>query len=228
MPSTYFIILAGGRGRRMGQDTPKQFLDLAGAPVIAWSMRACAGATGISGMLLVCPEDERGRMESIAGLYGAGLVRDIVSGGETRQGSVYNALGALPFAVDDILLFHDAARPFVSSRAILDCIEATRAHGAAATYVKATDTVTEGIDGFVIAIPPRERLFAAQTPQGFRYAVIRDAHERARAAGVFDASDDVRLVMESGVKVKMVEGDYRNIKITTAFDYEVARMIAGY
>ncbi|TAL30418.1 MAG: 2-C-methyl-D-erythritol 4-phosphate cytidylyltransferase [Spirochaetes bacterium] len=227
MSSTYFIILAGGRGARLGNDTPKQFMDLGGMPVIAWSMRACATVPEISGLILVCPEDERGRVESIAASHGRGLVRAIVAGGETRQGSVYNALSALPFADDDILLFHDAARPFIGPGIISRCVMETAAHGAAAVYVRATDTITRGDGGFVESIPPRDALFAAQTPQGFRYAVIRAAHERARAAGLFDASDDVRLVMESGVRVKMVEGEYRNLKITTAFDYDVARMIAG-
>jgi 2-C-methyl-D-erythritol 4-phosphate cytidylyltransferase len=227
MPSTYFIILAGGRGARLGNDTPKQFLDLGGMPVIAWSMRAAAAVKEVSGLILVCPGNERARVESIAGRHGTNLVRAIVAGGETRQGSVWNALSALPFADDDILLFHDAARPFIGPGIISRCAAETAIHGAAAVYVKATDTVTRVDGGFVTSIPPREGLFAAQTPQGFRYSVIRAAHEQARAAGVFDASDDVRLVMESGVKVKTVEGEYRNLKITTAFDYEVARMVAG-
>ncbi len=226
MNALYAIILAGGRGSRLGAGEPKQFLDLAGRPVIAWSMEAFASVPGLSGMVLVGPEDERARMEAVAAAHGRRLVRAIVPGGATRQGSSWNGLSALPFDDDDIVLIHDAARPFIEPATILECVDETRAHGAAAIYVRATDTVAEGADGFVRAIPSRESLYYAQTPQCFRYSLIRDAHARARAAGTDSATDDVRLALDAGHDVRIVLGDARNMKITTAFDLETARFYA--
>ncbi len=226
MNSLYAIILAGGRGSRLGAEEPKQFLDLAGRPVIAWSMEAFAAVSGIAGMILVGPEDERARMETIAADYGHGLVRAVVPGGATRQGSSWNGLSALPFDDDDIVIIHDAARPFIEPATILECVGEARSHGAAAVYVHATDTVAEGADGFVRAIPSREGLYYAQTPQCFRYGIIRGAHLRARAAGNDSATDDVRLALDAGHGVKIVGGDARNMKITTAFDLEAARFFA--
>lgn len=226
MNSLYAIILAGGRGNRLGAGEPKQFLDLAGRPVIAWSMESFAAVEGLAGIILVGPEDKLARMESIAMEYGHGLVRAIVAGGDTRQDSSWNGLSALPFDGDDIVLIHDAARPFIEPAAILECVMEARVHGAAAVYVRATDTVAEGADGFVRAIPSRESLYYAQTPQCFRFSLIRDAHAKARAAGVDSATDDVRLALDAGHRVKIVEGDARNMKITSAFDLETARFYA--
>jgi len=226
MNSLYAIILAGGRGNRLGAGEPKQFLDLAGRPVIAWSIEAFAAVEGLAGMVLVGPEDKLARMESISLEYGHGLVRAVTPGGETRQGSSWNGLSALPFDGDDIVLIHDAARPFIEPATILECVGETKEHGAAAVYVRATDTVAEGADGFVRAIPSRERLYYAQTPQCFRLALIRDAHEKARATGVDSATDDVRLALDAGHRVKIVEGDARHMKITSAFDLETARFYA--
>ncbi|HSV95489.1 MAG TPA: 2-C-methyl-D-erythritol 4-phosphate cytidylyltransferase [Spirochaetota bacterium] len=226
MNSLYAIILAGGRGERLGSEEPKQFLDLAGMPVLAWSMEAFAAAGGLAGMVLVGPDGRLARMESIAAAHGRGLVRAVVPGGATRQGSSWNGLMALPFDGDDIVLIHDAARPFITPATILECVGAARVHGAAAVYVRATDTVAEGADGFVRAIPSRECLYYAQTPQCFRYALIRGAHERARAEGIDSSTDDVRLALDAGHRVRIVSGDAGNMKITTAFDLEAARFYA--
>lgn len=226
MNSLYAIILAGGRGNRLGAGEPKQFLDLAGRPVIAWSMESFAAVEGLAGMVLVGPEDERARMEAMAARYGHGLVRAIVAGGDTRQDSSWNGLSALPFDGDDIVLIHDAARPFIEPATILECVMEARVHGAAAVYVRATDTVAEGADGFVRAIPSRESLYYAQTPQCFRFSIIRAAHEKARAAGIDSATDDVRLALDAGYDVRIVMGNARNMKITTAFDLETARFYA--
>ena len=226
MSSIYAIILAGGRGERVGAGEPKQFLDLAGRPVIAWSVEAFASVEGLAGMVLVGPQDRLARLESIAARYGRGLVRAVAPGGPTRQGSSWNGLSALPYERDDIVLIHDAARPFIARETIFECVAEARAHGAAAVYVRATDTVAEGSEGFVRAIPSRESLYYAQTPQCFRHWLIREAHIRARESGIDSATDDVRLALDAGHQVRIVPGESRNIKITTAFDLAVARSYA--
>lgn len=226
MKQVYAIILAGGRGARLGADTPKQFLDLNGIPVIAWSLQAFSAIKEINGIVVVTPDDCHTQMNAILSEYGSGASRLVVTGGETRQQSSYNALRCMAFDDEDILLFHDAARPFITRETILRCIAETELHGAAAVYVHAVDTVTEGDNGFVTAIPPREKLYYAQTPQCFRYRIIRDAHETALSRGITASTDDVALVKNAGYAIKIVEGDGINMKITTSFDYELAGYIA--
>lgn len=223
----YALILAGGSGTRLGGDVPKQFLDLAGRPVIAWSMKAFNDTEDITGIVVACPEAYRENVWEIGEANGIGKLVAVVAGGETRQLSAYNALTAIDYSDDDIVLIHDAARPFVTSAVIRDCIEAADAFGAASTYVKVTDTIAEAWDGFVAAIPDRSSLYNTQTPQSFRYGIIRRSHDRARAAGAINSSDDVRLVMDAGTRVRVVEGDYRNIKITTPYDMALAGRIAS-
>jgi len=223
----YALILAGGSGTRLGGDTPKQFLDLAGCPVIAWSMKAFDGTDDIDGIVVACPEAYRGKVWETGEANGIGKLVAVVAGGETRQVSAYRALTAIDFSDDDVVLIHDAARPFVTSAMIRGCVEAAGAFGAASAYVKVTDTIAEAWDGFVAAIPDRSSLYHTQTPQAFRYGIIRRSHERARTDGSLDASDDVRLVMDSGTRVRVVEGDYRNIKITNPRDMEIAARIAA-
>ena len=222
----HVLILAGGSGTRLGSDTPKQFLDLAGRPVISWSMTAFERVDEIAGIVVACPVAWREKVRAIAADNRIEKIIAVTAGGETRQLSAYNALRAIDFSDDDIVLIHDAARPFVSAKMIRECFDGAREHGAAAAYVKAVDTVAELKDGFVRRIPDREALYYAQTPQAFRYGIIRRAHEEALAKGDRDASDDVRLVMIAGIEVKAVEGDYRNIKITSERDMEIAETIA--
>ncbi|HPA71204.1 MAG: 2-C-methyl-D-erythritol 4-phosphate cytidylyltransferase [Spirochaetes bacterium] len=222
----YALILAGGAGTRLGGDTPKQFLDLAGKPVIAWSMKAFDDADDISGIVVACPEAYRESVWETGEANGIGKLVAVVAGGETRQLSAYNALTAIDYSDDDIVLIHDAARPFVTAAVIRDCVVAAEAFGAASAYVKVTDTVAEAWDGFVAAIPDRSSLYNTQTPQAFRYGIIRRSHERARAEGAVNSSDDVRLIMDAGTRVRVVEGDYRNIKITNPRDMEIAERIA--
>jgi 2-C-methyl-D-erythritol 4-phosphate cytidylyltransferase len=223
---TYGIILAGGRGLRLGADMPKQFLPLGDRPVIAWSMEAFCRCGSIDGLIILCPADEIPRMRELVKRYPHEKILDIIAGGETRQGSSWNAVNARKYQDDDILLIHDAARPFVTERIILDCVAAAKEHGAAGTYIPATDTITEIHDESVTAIPPRENLFYTQTPQAFRFDVIKKGHELARSRTDITVTDDVSLVLTAGHTVARVQGDPRNIKITTNFDYELAQWLA--
>lgn len=225
MKKTYAIILAGGRGLRLNNRTPKQFMLLAGKPVLAWSLETFNALAEIDHIITVTPEEFIPQAASIAREYGISKMLKIIPGGATRQESAHNALTSLDFSGEDILVFHDAARPFVRPDAIRACVTETGVHGAAALYVPVQDTVAEVQDDFVVSVPARDRIRYAQTPQAFRFSVIGRAHESALSTGTL-FTDDVSLALAAGFKVKMVEGDYSNFKITTDFDYQAACRIA--
>ncbi len=223
MGRTYAIILAGGRGARLDARTPKQFLPLGGKPVIAWSLELCDALSEIDRILAVLPEEYIPEARNITAARGIQKPVQFVPGGATRQESAGNALAARSFTDDDILVFHDAARPFISPELVRHCAAEAARHGAAAIYVPATDTIAEVRDGFVISVPPRDAMFCAQTPQAFRYSIIKSAHTAPRDRA---ATDDVSLVLAAGFRVRMVQGDYSNFKITTGLDYETACRMA--
>ncbi len=221
MNHTHAIILAGGRGLRLGSKTPKQFLPLGSKPVIAWSLELCEALPEIDHVLVVVPEDFTPQIASIITAHGISKYTKTVPGGSTRQESAYNALTSINYADGDILLFHDAARPFVSPETMQSCIAAAQEYGAAAAYVPVHDTIAEIDNDFVTSVPLRDRMYYAQTPQGFRFSIIKAAHEKARKRDLA-STDDVSLVLAAGFKVKMIDGDYSNFKITTDYDYQTA------
>jgi 2-C-methyl-D-erythritol 4-phosphate cytidylyltransferase len=223
MALTYAIILAGGRGLRLNSDVPKQFLPLGTRPVIAWSIQAFNSSEAVDRVLVVIPNEFVARMEEIIDRYKFHKVEKIIPGGSTRQESAFNAIQYLDYNDDDILLFHDAARPFIKQEIICDCIEAAKKHGAAAVYVPVQDTIAEIGDGFAVSVPPRDRFYSAQTPQAFLFSVMRRAH--LYGTGV-PATDDASLAINAGFPVKMVQGDYTNFKITTELDYRSACLMA--
>jgi 2-C-methyl-D-erythritol 4-phosphate cytidylyltransferase len=209
----------------MGQDIPKQFLPLDDRTVIEWTLSAFDRHHAIDSLVVVCPADHRATMDGILASRTWKRPFRVVTGGHTRRESSWNGICAGNFADDDIVLIHDAARPFVDGNIIDRCIEAARESGAVGTYVRAIDTIAEISGNRVTAIPSRSSLFCAQTPQAFACAVIRNAHEEARLRGI-DVTDDVSLVLACGGMVASVEGSYRNMKITTREDYDYARFLA--
>ncbi len=221
----YGIILGGGGGIRMGGAIPKQFTELSGRPVIAHTLEAFSNHTGINHILVVTHPDHIERTHEIINEYSITKVIDVIAGGEERVDSSYISVKRLKCHDDDILIIHDAVRPFITRRIIDDCITNTAEHGATVVAVRATDTVAEVDQGFVTAIPERSKLFNFQTPQSFRYKIILDAHERAKKDDFRDTTDDVTLVLRLGLKVKLVEGDYENIKLTTPADIQLAESI---
>jgi 2-C-methyl-D-erythritol 4-phosphate cytidylyltransferase len=225
MERTYAIILAGGRGLRLNNRVPKQFLSLGEKPVIVWSLELCDALPEIDAILTVIPDEFIPEAERIAKTHNIHKIMKIVPGGSTRQESAYNALTSIHFSDDDILVLHDAARPFIRPDMMRTCITEAKIHGGAAVYVPVQDTVAEIKDDFVISVPPRDRMYYAQTPQAFRFSIISRAHEIALSNGV-SATDDVSLVLAAGYKIKMINGDFSNFKITTDFDYQAACRIA--
>lgn len=216
------LIPAAGMGRRMGAAINKQYLLLDGKPILAHTLELFQKADFIDEIFVVVPAEEIEYCRvQVVEKYGIEKVRQIVAGGAERQDSVLNGLRALDCAADDVVLIHDGVRPFVPISVVQHSIEMAHEHDGALVAVPVKDTVKIVRDAFVASTPPRNSLWLAQTPQTFRYKVIRAAHERA-AMEEFSGTDDASLLERIGGKVHVVIGDYRNIKITTPDDLILA------
>jgi 2-C-methyl-D-erythritol 4-phosphate cytidylyltransferase len=229
------IIPAAGLGTRMAAPSAKgkkpaaskQFTELAGTPILIRTLRQFADSAAVTEIYIALRANEidgfRARLEN----QNKDLLKKVhlVEGGEHRQHSVANALTAIHAAPDDVVLVHDAVRPFVTEQIIQDVVRAAQKYGAAIAGVPAVDTIKEvkrTAEGAVItATIPREHVVMAQTPQGFRYAVLKKAFDEATADG-FIGTDEASLVERSGHEVAVVMGSHRNIKITTPADMELA------
>ncbi|HRX47063.1 MAG TPA: 2-C-methyl-D-erythritol 4-phosphate cytidylyltransferase [Spirochaetota bacterium] len=224
----YAVILAGGKGLRLGGDIPKQLLPLAGKPVIRWSAETFQSVDEIDYIIVVGEKNSLETIKSMLPEQDFPKIISFIEGGAERSDSSYNALISREFSDDDIILFHDAARPFITADIIRAMITEIKVSGAAGIYIPAVDTVTIAENSKVITIPERRQVFYAQTPQGFRYNLIKSAHEKYKKGHLrIKATDDVSLVMAIGHDVKLVNGTALNFKITTDFDYRIAEFIAG-
>jgi 2-C-methyl-D-erythritol 4-phosphate cytidylyltransferase/2-C-methyl-D-erythritol 2,4-cyclodiphosphate synthase len=213
------IIVAGGDGRRMGGDLPKQFLPLGGRPLLDRTLSAIAASASVDGIVLVLPptfpEEGKKSYRSVE------KVLAVVDGGEQRQDSVRNALAAVPEEAE-IILVHDAVRPFVSKELLERCVETARERGAVVPVVHVRDTVKqwEPEEG-TLRTRDRSELMLAQTPQGFRAGILRDAYKKAKEEGM-QGTDDASLVEGAGYPVIPMPGEEANIKITIPEDLRMA------
>jgi len=223
---TAAILVAAGRGLRAGAGGPKQYRTLGGRPVIARAMAAFSSHPAVFVVQPVVNPDDASAFEAAV----SGLRHEPpASGGATRQASVLAGLEALARHKPDLVLIHDAARPFVSSELISRAIEAAPITGAAIPAIAVADTIKIiGDAGQVEATPDRSRLRIAQTPQAFRFNVILDAHRRAAREGRNDFTDDAALAEWAGLTVTTFEGDPANMKLTTPEDFirEESRLAA--
>lgn len=216
------VIVAAGRGTRMGAADNKIFLPLSGRPVLAHALEAFERCATVSRIAIVVASGEEARIAEIARGNGIAKLAAIVPGGAERQDSVYLGLEALD---TEGVLVHDAARPLVTPAQIEACCLAAEAHGASALAVPVKDTIKiADEDGFIVATPERRTLRAVQTPQAFRREELMEAHRLARADGAA-ATDDAMLLERLGRKVAIVDGDYGNLKITTPEDLPVAELL---
>ncbi len=229
MPSRVsLVIVAAGRGARMGGATPKQYLPCAGRPLICHTIEALLAAQSFDAATVVIHPDDRDLYEAALAELSA-WARDALTppahGGATRQQSVRNGLEAQVAARPDIVLIHDGARPFPSRALIQRAIEAGARHGAAAPATALTDTVKQ-IDpqGRIVASPERAALRAVQTPQAFRFDLILEAH---RAAARADLTDDAAVAEAAGHPVFVFDGDPDNAKVTTMRDLREAETRLG-
>ncbi|MEG0641124.1 MAG: 2-C-methyl-D-erythritol 4-phosphate cytidylyltransferase [Clostridium sp.] len=217
------IIVAAGMGSRMNLSYNKQYVKLLDKEILAYTLEVFENTIGIDDIILVSAPDEiEFCRENIINKYHINKVKTIVSGGGSRQESVYNGLRAI--SRTDIVVVHDGARPFVSTKIIEESIYAAKEYGAAAASVKVKDTIKEGKSTTYGNTLNRENLFSIQTPQSFQYELILRAHENAIKYG-FCATDDTSLLDSIGESVHIINGDYFNIKITTREDIYIAEGI---
>ena len=214
------IVPAAGLGSRMG-GPPKQFRMLGDAPLLVQTLRAFAGVEEVETVVVAAPENEVNVVEELLARFR--LAVQVVAGGATRQASVGEGLGAVGQTAE-VVLVHDAVRPFISVNLIREIIKAIREHGAAAVAVPVADTLRRGADAVFGETVDREGLFRMLTPQGARTDLLLKAHEKARANG-FVGTDEVEVLQHAGVDVRLVLGDERNIKLTRSSDWTLAEAL---
>jgi 2-C-methyl-D-erythritol 4-phosphate cytidylyltransferase len=218
------ILAAAGRGERLGGREPKAFAAIAGAPMVVHALRRLAAATLFERVVVAIPAGYDGHLRQLL-VDGTPWPFEIASvvGGANRQESVRRALDDVP-ASAQIILVHDAARPFVTSTLLRACVDAAAAVGAAVAAVPIHDTLKRARDRRVEATLDRRDLWMAQTPQAFAAAILRAAHQRAARTGHV-ATDDAALVEWAGVGPRIVLGDVTNLKLTTPADLQLAERL---
>lgn len=221
MSGAVVIVLAAGSGERLALATPKAFVELAGRPMLVHAARAAFDCSAVASILAVVPAGWEERAHRLLEPIGPHAV---VAGGRTRQASVRAALAATPSG--DIIVCHDAARPFASPALFSAVVSALVGADGAVPVLAVADTVKRVRGGIVDATEPRDGLALAQTPQAFDAAALRDAHERAEREGV-DVTDDAAALEWAGYRVSAVAGDARNFKITTPEDLARAELVAS-
>ena len=217
------LIVAAGTGSRMsGADKPKQFLLVKNKPLMIYTIEAFQMHEGIDAIVVVTGEGYEDQVKDWCKKYGLNKVQAVVLGGDSRQGSVYNGLQAIKkmgAKSDDIILIQDAARPLVSKDIISKNIEACSEFDAVDTVIKANDTIISSKSGETINdIPNRSELYQSQTPQTFKFGLIYEAHENAKAGKIPNVTDDAKLVISMDKEVRLVEGNKQNFKVTTPDD----------
>ena len=220
------IIAAAGAGTRMASDRPKQFLLLAGTPVIIHTLKVFEQCESINEVIVVVPAAESAGFLSLAAKYGLRKVARVVPGGATRAESVKRGLQAIRAATAEIVAVHDGVRPFVTVEEIDATVVAAQTNGAAILVAPVTDTIKQVSDGRIMQTLDRGELRRALTPQCFRYELLRQAYQAADDTDP-SVTDESVLVEKLGFPVSIVEGSPRNIKVTTAEDLVIAEAILG-
>ena len=212
------VIAAAGQGKRLGADIPKQFLKIAGEPILVKTVRAFCSNDNVDCVFIVTNEDYIQHCEELSREYNLDKVVSVVEGGKERQDSVYRALQRISEASPDadFVLVHDAARPFISQETINAVIEAAVSVGAAIACVPVKDSIRQGNSDESHNVD-RSNLYNVQTPQGFKKSILIEAYEKAFSDKYY-GTDDAGLVERLGQKIELVMGQYDNIKITTKED----------
>ena len=219
------IVLAAGQGKRMNSKVQKQFLELGGKPLLYYSLKCFQYSGMIRDIILVTgAESVPFCKEEIVEKYGLTKVTKVIPGGKERYDSVYQ--GLLSCQDTEYVLIHDGARPFVTEEIIQRGVQGAEKTGACVIGMPSKDTVKiADIQGYVAETPDRSTVWTIQTPQIFEYRLIREAHEKIRCRDMSAITDDAMVVeQETGVKVALVEGSYKNIKITTPEDLDIAEI----
>ena len=212
------IILAGGKGLRVGGDVPKQFLISDGEPMVMRSLRVFEASEVIDSIILVVDEAHLDFGREMVRANGLNKVEAVVPGGKERYDSVYN--GLLACSATTYVFIHDSARPFITEEVIVRTYEAVRECRACVAAVPAKDTIKIADEsGFVEVTPPRGRIWIVQTPQVFDYDLLMEAYSIVKSQGMTGITDDAMIMERSGLaRVRLVMGDYANVKVTTPED----------
>ena len=211
------VIVAAGKGKRMGTEISKQFLPLCGKEILTHTVEKFETAKHIRDIVLVTGQDSLQDVRDMMQEYNWKKVVSVVAGGKERQDSVWNGLQAVP-ADTEIVLIHDGVRPFVDEEILNDSIDTAMEMGGCVAGVPAKDTIKVcNEENIAVATPDRSTLWQIQTPQTFRKELILQAYVQAKEDG-FAGTDDASLAEHSGYPVKVIMGSYRNIKITTKED----------
>jgi len=221
----FAILPAAGLGTRMAGPQPKQFLSLDGLPILIHSLRAFAAVERVTAIYVAVRATEMERVEAQVSEYGFADRVKVVEGVDNRQESVSHALAALPAEDDDVVLVHDAVRPLIDAATIDRTIDAVIEYGAAIVGLPAVDTIKQvertAHGALITSTIPREYVVLAQTPQGFRYGLLRKAFAEAMSDG-FVGTDEASVVERAGLPVAVVHGSQVNLKITQPGDLELA------
>lgn len=219
------IIVAAGSGKRMRSAIAKQYIELKGRTILSYTIETFNNSENIDDIILVTSKDavDYVRREIIE-KYGFDKVRTIVEGGVERQDSVYKGLKAVD-SDTDVVLIHDGVRPFVADKYIAELESIAMEFGGCVLGAPVKDTIKVcNSEGYITDTPKRETLWLAQTPQCFKYDIIMKAYEKAEKEG-YRGTDDSMLAERLGIRIKMVKGDYDNIKITTPEDLYMGEVI---
>lgn len=219
------VIAAAGRGTRLGAAGPKVLLPLCGIPIVVRATLPFQRSPWVHEIVVVACEEALEDVRRCVGRYGLSKVRSVVTGGPERQDSV--GLGLAALGACDVVLVHDGARPLVDESLIEDVVRAASEFGAAVPAIPVRDTLKRVDDDRVTETVSRTGLWAAQTPQGFRSALLRSAHARARSDGV-RGTDDAFLVERLGHPVRVIPGRVHNLKVTTPEDLAVAEALVRW
>lgn len=221
------LILAAGSGTRMNNELPKQFVVINNKPLFLYSVETFQNNPDIDMIVIATNESFISHVKELTMEYSK--VEAVIAGGETRQASVYNGLKQIEKLINsenDNILIHDSARPLVSDRIISENVRACIKFGAVDTVIQASDTIINSKDNETInEILDRKEIYQTQTPQSFRFSIIKEAHERALKDNVPNVTDDCKLAMHFGVDVHFVQGDKMNFKVTTPEDLEMFKAL---
>lgn len=229
--SNIALIIAGGAGNRMGQDIPKQFMHVDGAPIIIHTMNCFQQHPDIDSIAVVCLKGWDTVLQSYANQFNIDKLRWIFPGGQSGMESIHNGIYGLKEAGcydEDLILIHDAVRPLLSQDIISNNIATCKAYGYAITGIKCREAILESTDGFTTKTSiPRDTLIRTQTPQTFRLGNIINAHEHAKQKGIMDSVASCTLVAElkENIEMHIVPGSEKNIKITTVEDLEILKAL---
>ena len=225
------LLIAGGSGNRMGQDIPKQFMHVDGAPIIIHTLQCFQKHPDIQQIAVVCLKGWETVLQSYANQFNITKLTHIFPGGNTGMESIHNGIYGLKEAGcdnEDLVLIHDAVRPLLSQDIISSNIATCKAYGYAVTGIKCREAILESQDGFTTKTSiPRDTLIRTQTPQTFRLGNIINAHELAKKKGINDSVASCTLVAELNEDIEMhiVPGSEKNIKITTVEDLEILKAL---